>query len=180
MKFETYLDHATILANEARPVHFAVRLRAESITQPRPVPAAFCVVLDRSGSMQGEPLARAREAAALAVRNLRSEDQLALVVFDDAAQTILPLQRVCDRTAVLSRIHRIEPGGSTNLTAGWMLGRDALRDIACHAAHDRVGDIVDAQGVVVLPDQRFSRACLKLHVPMGSPIALDRLKVIVE
>ena len=34
---------------------------------------------------------------------------------------------VSSKQAVLDRIDRIRPGGSTNLTGGWMLGRDALR-----------------------------------------------------
>ncbi|MHB1308497.1 MAG: VWA domain-containing protein, partial [Limisphaerales bacterium] len=94
MKTETFLDYDTILADHTQPVHFAIRFQAEALTpsQSRLHPAAFCVVLDRSGSMAGAPLDHAKAAAALAVRHLRAEDHFALVVFDDQARTVIPLQ----------------------------------------------------------------------------------------
>ena len=126
MKTEFQLDYPTILANQARPVHLAIRFQAGQISQPRPRPAAFCVVLDRSGSMAGQPLAHAREATKLAVRNLRVGDQFGLVVFDNEAQTIIPLQPVTNKQAVCALIDQVTDGGQTNLTGGWMLGRDEL------------------------------------------------------
>jgi hypothetical protein len=68
MKINLRLDYQTILANQAQPVHFALQFQADSIAAPRPKPAAFCVVLDRSGSMTGAPLERAKEATSLAIR----------------------------------------------------------------------------------------------------------------
>jgi Ca-activated chloride channel family protein len=129
MKIETLLDYQTILANQAQPVHFAIRFDAAEIGQPRPRPAAFCLVLDRSGSMAGEPLQRAKEAAQLVVRNLRAEDQFSLVTFDNEAQTVIPLQSPQNRAAWINTIGQIQSGGSTNLTGGWMLGRDELKKV---------------------------------------------------
>lgn len=127
MKTEFYLDYPTVLANRAQPVHFAIRFQVEALAQPRPKPAAFCLVLDRSGSMAGQPLAKAKEAAKVAVRNLRVGDFFALVVFDEDARVVIPLQEARDKPAFLRRIEQITEGGSTNLTGGWMLGRDELR-----------------------------------------------------
>lgn len=129
MKITPLLDYQTILANQARPVHFAIRFDAEEISQPRPRPTSFCLVLDRSGSMDGVPLQRAKEAAQLVVRNLRAEDQFSLVTFDDEAQTVIPLQSPKNRAAWIAMIGRIQSGGSTNLTGGWMLGRDELKKV---------------------------------------------------
>ena len=126
MKTDFHLDYPTILANLARPVHFAIRFEAGQINQPRPKPAAFCVVLDRSGSMAGAPLSHAREATKVAVRNLRAGDQFGLVTFDDEARVVIPLQAVKNKPAIYGTIDRIIDGGSTNLTGGWMLGRDEL------------------------------------------------------
>jgi Ca-activated chloride channel family protein len=130
MNIKTYLDHEIILANQAQPVCFAIRFDAPTISKPRPHPAAFCLVLDRSGSMQGQPLANARQAAQLAVRNLRPEDHFSLVVFDDQAQVVIPLQSAGDKDQFLRVISHIEAGGSTNLTGGWALGRDELKKAA--------------------------------------------------
>lgn len=127
MKTEFFLDYPTILANQARPVHFAIRFEADVVGQLQPRSAAFCAVLDRSGSMAGPPLAHAREAAKVAVRNLRPGDRFGLVIFDDEARTVIPLQPAGNKQPFYDIIDRITDGGSTNLTGGWMLGRDELR-----------------------------------------------------
>ena len=128
MRIETHLDHQTILANQARPVFFAVRLSADALTAPRPRSAAFCLVLDRSGSMTGPPLEHAKQAAALAVKHLRAGDHFSLVTFETNAQVVVPLQTVKDKPAVQSAIAKIGPDGNTNLSGGWLLGRDELRN----------------------------------------------------
>ena len=126
MKIEFLLDYPTILANQARPVHFAIQFAAEAAGASRPKPAAFCIVLDRSGSMAGSPLTHAKAAAKVAVRNLRQTDQFSLAIFDQQARTVIPLQPAKNKHAFYNTIDQIAAGGSTNLTGGWMLGRDEL------------------------------------------------------
>jgi Ca-activated chloride channel family protein len=127
MKIDLILDYQTILRNEPRPVHLVANLRAPKLEEhTRPRQAAFAIVLDRSGSMAGEPLQLAREACAAVVRNLRPADLFTLVVFDDSAQVVIPLQKPADRQRMIGAIERISDGGSTNLMAGWLLGRDEL------------------------------------------------------
>lgn len=77
--------------------------------------------------MGGTPLEQAKAAAKVAVRNLRRDDWFSLVVFDDTAQTVIPLQQARDKQEFNRRIDQIAEGGSTNLAGGWMLGRDELR-----------------------------------------------------
>jgi Ca-activated chloride channel homolog len=127
MKIEALLDYETVLANRGCPVHLALRFTAPPVASDRTRPIAFCLVIDRSGSMEGVPLEAAKEAARLVVRNLRKSDYFSLAVFDDTAQVVAPLQCVENRQALLVAIDAIRPGGSTNLTGGWMLGRDELQ-----------------------------------------------------
>src|SRR5215469_14283014 len=127
MKIDLSLDYKTILRNEPRPVHIVVNLCAPKLDiHSRPRSAAFAVVLDRSGSMAGEPLRLARESCAAVVRNLRPDDLFTLVVFDDSAQVVISVQKPVDRTGMIAAIERIADGASTNLMAGWLLGRDEL------------------------------------------------------
>ena len=127
MKIDLTLDYKTIVRNESRPVHLVATLCAPKLeTHNRPRFAAFAVVLDRSGSMAGEPLRLAREACASVVRNLRPEDLFTLVVFDDSAQVVIPLQKPVDRQEMIAAIEQIGDRGSTNLMAAWLLGRDEL------------------------------------------------------
>jgi len=67
------------------------------------------------------------------VRNLRATDQFSLVVFDNEAQTLIPCQSATDRLVWRAVIEKIQPGGSTNLTGGWMLGREELKKAAAGA-----------------------------------------------
>jgi Ca-activated chloride channel homolog len=127
MNIELQLDYKTILRNSSRPVHLVARLSAP--TQPltqRARPAAFTVVLDRSGSMSGAPLENAKRACREVIKNLRPEDYFSLVVFDDSAQVVIPLERPIDRFSWYQTIDQIQAGASTNLMAGWLLGRDEL------------------------------------------------------
>jgi Ca-activated chloride channel homolog len=127
MKINASLDYTVILANRAQPVHFALQLEAATLNQTRPRPAAFCIVLDRSGSMNGPPLEKAKQAAKLAARNLRPEDNFSLVIFDTEAQVLIPSQLATNKDSLLRVIDGIRTGGNTNLTGGWSLGRDELK-----------------------------------------------------
>lgn len=126
MRIDCRLDYSTVLANQGRPVHLAISLQAERATGEQRRPMAFCVVLDRSGSMAGDPLQNAKVACKTVVRNLRETDEFALVIFDDRAEVVIPMQRIADKAAATSAIHAVRERGSTNLTAGWMLGRDEV------------------------------------------------------
>src|SRR6516164_5167809 len=108
MQIEVTLDYKTILLNEARPVHLVTKLTAPKLeTSNRPRPVAFAVVLDRSGSMTGEPLELAKQACAGIIRNLRPDDFFTLIVFDDTVQVIIPLQKPVDRRGMADSIARI-------------------------------------------------------------------------
>jgi Ca-activated chloride channel homolog len=108
-------------------VHLVAKLTALKLEVPnRPRPVAFAVILGRSGSMRGEPLELAKQACARIVRNLRPHDAFSVIVFDDFAQVVIPLQKPADRQGMANSIARICGGGSTNLMAGWLLGRDEL------------------------------------------------------
>jgi Ca-activated chloride channel family protein len=128
MKTTVQLDYQAIVANQAQPVHLAFQFTAPAHAGRRDQPIALSVVLDRSGSMSGDPLHAALRATKTVVQNLRREDQFSLVTFEDTAQVVIPMGPITAKQAVLDRIDQIGAGGSTNLTGGWMLGRDELRN----------------------------------------------------
>ena len=127
MNIELQLDYKTILRNSSRPVHLVARLTApaQPLTQ-RARPTAFTVVLDRSGSMSGAPIEHAKRACHEVIKNLRPEDFFSLVVFDDSAQVVIPLEQPVNRFGWYQTVDQIQAGNSTNLMAGWLLGRDEL------------------------------------------------------
>ena len=90
-------------------------------------PVNLAIVIDRSGSMAGDRIAKAREAALEAVRRLAPDDMLALVVFDTGVQTLVPAQRVGDGRRLERAICGIEVGGNTALHGGVTRGAAEVR-----------------------------------------------------
>ncbi|MEZ0299320.1 MAG: VWA domain-containing protein [Candidatus Methylacidiphilales bacterium] len=129
MKIECLLDYSSIAAAKPQPVHLAIRLRADlsPLSAAGRSKLAFCVVLDRSGSMGGKPLTQAKLGCEQIVRNLRPDDYFGLVTFDTEAQLRIPLVKGAASAGLLSIIRSIGEGCSTNLTGGWMLGAEELR-----------------------------------------------------
>src|SRR3954462_12250597 len=93
-------------------------------------PMNLSVVLDRSGSMEGAKIEKARQAAAMAVDKLGDDDIFSLVTYDSETDLLIPPERIGGtdhREDLKARIHRIQPGGSTALHAGVVLGAKQVR-----------------------------------------------------
>lgn len=126
MKTEYHLDYETVLCGRAEVVHLALVFKAEKQASARQTPFAFGLVIDNSGSMAGKPLEYAKSAATMVLKHLREDDRFGLVIFSDSARTVIPLQVASDKPRLQAAIAEIRDEGSTNLTAGWMLGRDEV------------------------------------------------------
>lgn len=87
----------------------------------------LAIVLDRSSSMQGDKMEKAKEAALMIVDRLSSKDILSVVVYDSSVTTLVPAAPLVDREAVRARIRAIEPTGSTALFAGVSRGIQEVR-----------------------------------------------------
>ena len=100
-------------------------------------PINLALVIDKSGSMAAEDkMSRVKEALLTMVGQLRETDILSIVVFDSEAEVLMPAQPVGDRESVRRFIRSIEPGSSTNIHAGLMLGyQEALRNFRREATN---------------------------------------------
>ena len=101
-------------------------------------PYHLSLVIDRSGSMSGPPLAEAVRCAAHIVDRMAPTDVASLVVFDDHVTTLAPAQPVGNRQALHAALAQIRSGGTTNLHGGWATGVATLLPRAKDAALARV------------------------------------------
>ena len=90
-------------------------------------PVNLAIVIDRSGSMAGDKIAKAREAAIEGVRRLAPDDIASLIVYDTNVQTLVPAQRVGDGRRLEQAIRGIEVGGNTALHGGVTRGAAEVR-----------------------------------------------------
>ena len=92
-------------------------------------PVSMAVVLDVSGSMQGEKLADAKKAAHRLVDLLGAEDELSFITFGDVVDR-RPLWKMTqeNKAATHAAIDGVIASGATLLSGGLEAGADALRD----------------------------------------------------
>ena len=95
-------------------------------------PVNVTLVIDKSGSMSGEKIRQAREAAKMAISRLDEDDIISLVAYDATVHVLIPATKLTDKAEVLKRIDELGSGGSTALFAGVSKGAAELRKF-----HDR-------------------------------------------
>lgn len=81
-------------------------------------PVNLAVVIDRSASMSGDRMDKAKQAALMVVDRLQRDDTISVITFDSIAEVIVPAQRADERDHVKARIAALTPRGSTALYAG--------------------------------------------------------------
>ena len=92
---------------------------------------AVQVVLDRSGSMDGQPLDAAKGSLLKLIDRLAPQDSFGLVAFDDSALVIAPTRTMADHDmpALRKVIRELQTGGSTDISAGYLLGLRELNRV---------------------------------------------------
>ncbi len=116
-------DKPVLSAESSQPVYLRIGLTGcplEKLRERPPVNVAL--VIDKSGSMSGQRIHHAREAAILALRRLNENDIVSVVVFDSSVRTLVPATKMTRRNEIIRAIRQIEAGGTTALYAGVLAG----------------------------------------------------------
>ncbi|MGO8994362.1 MAG: vWA domain-containing protein [Polyangiaceae bacterium] len=124
------LSHTKVLAGSGESVFAEVRLAADPAEGAKErAPLALVVVLDTSGSMEGEKIDRAKDSVLGLMRDMRDDDEIAFVRYSSDAELIQPLAHLGEiRSALTARVRRLEAGGGTNIPSGLSMGLRTLNE----------------------------------------------------
>ncbi|MCW3051432.1 MAG: hypothetical protein JWN14_602, partial [Chthonomonadales bacterium] len=108
----------------------AKRIIEVVITAPTPevaskrMPLNIALVLDRSGSMEGDKLRYVQQAACHLIDQLDAQDQVALVSFDNVTDILAPSTAVSvsQRDTLKRHVNGLHARGGTDLFSGWLHG----------------------------------------------------------
>ena len=133
MKVKAVLDVDMVAIEAADKITLMLDLTAPENVKQTPRPGqAVQVVLDRSGSMSGAPLEAAKGSLLKLIDRLAPQDSFGLVGFDDNALVIAPTRKMADhdKPSLRKVIRQIPSGGSTDISAGYLLGLREVNRVA--------------------------------------------------
>jgi Mg-chelatase subunit ChlD len=96
---------------------------------------ALVLVIDRSGSMQGQKIEAAKESARVTAQVLAPSDMVAVVAFDNDAAIYVRPQRAANRMRIDAELSRLQPGGGTNIYPGLREAFSVLQGIDAKVKH---------------------------------------------
>ena len=128
MHIATSLDLDVVALEGDDEISLLVELTAPIAMADRPhPPRTLVVVLDRSGSMQGERLSGAQRALTDLLDRLDPDDRFGLITFDNTVRVDIPVAPLVDKTRARQCIAEVRPGGATDLSAGYLRGLQEAR-----------------------------------------------------
>lgn len=128
IRLSAAMSKPIVPAGKKQTVYIKIGLTGVKPEKSRARAAAnIAIVLDKSGSMSGQKIRDARQAAIDAIRRLNRDDIVTVVTYDSTVNVLVPATRLTEPEAVISKLRGIEAGGSTALFAGVSKGSDELR-----------------------------------------------------
>jgi len=140
VQLDVAMGRPVVLAEQKETAYLRVAMTGFEMRDPsRRTPANVAIVLDKSGSMQGDKIAEAKRAAIMAIERLKADDIVSVVAYDSTVNVLVPATKASDRERIASAIRRLRAGGSTALFAGVSKG---AREVRKFLEEDRVNRVI--------------------------------------
>lgn len=117
------------LSTRASREHLLVSLMASNVMGGARMPLNLCLIIDRSGSMEGEPLEYVKRACGYVVDLLEPNDVLSIVAFEERVEVIMPARKVINKALIKEHINRLDVGNTTNLFDGIAAGASQIASV---------------------------------------------------
>jgi Ca-activated chloride channel family protein len=134
MQLNTLVDLELVAVEQPDEITVLLELKApDAPAAEQRAPAAVQVVLDRSGSMDGDRLDAAKRALIGLIDRLDPQDRFGVVAFDNAVQIVAPAGPLNDKQLLKQAVAGIFSGGMTNLSGGLLRGLQEAKRVATDA-----------------------------------------------
>src|SRR4051794_37975854 len=130
---------APLPAGTPQVAYLLIEAKPEAIVTTTRTAVNFCMVLDRSGSMDGPKIESLKRAVMQVIDTLDPTDTISVVVFDETAAVMVPFSPADNKVELKNRIEAIRVQGGTAMSTGLQAGADEVRK---GVAPDRVSHLV--------------------------------------
>ncbi len=141
MQVSSELAYPVMLKEDPKSNYLKVSLTGKDLLrETHRSPINISLVIDRSGSMRGEKIEKARDAALLAVDMLRRGDMISVIGYDYSAEVIVAATKIVNKQQIKSRIREaIRADGNTALFAGVAKG---IKEVDKYLSKNNVNRVI--------------------------------------
>ena len=133
-------SQSKFLTNEPNDLFLQVEVRAKDIgTKHKPLVTTI-IVLDRSGSMDGEKIEKTKLATLQAFKSLNAKDTFGIVSYSNHAQVNLrpTFKKDLSMARIQKALNDIYPAGGTNISDGIRLAVNLLEEARTETLYKRI------------------------------------------
>jgi Ca-activated chloride channel family protein len=165
---------AILAGDHDEPIAVLIRAPATvAVDRAARPPLAVAVVIDRSGSMDGDAIRDAKAAAARLVDRLGPQDEFTIITYSSADEVIAPLAHATPdaKARAAAAIARIDADGTTCISCGLTRAAQQLAAIDTPQALGRIVLISDGQANEGLYDRNDLIALAATTAAAGTSIS---------
>ncbi|MDA0323437.1 MAG: VWA domain-containing protein [Verrucomicrobia bacterium] len=128
VKLDVAMANPYLVADKKQVTYMKIGLTGfefEDVAKRTPVNIA--IVLDRSSSMSGEKMEKAKQAAIMAVDRLGEDDIVSVIAYNHGVSVLVPATKATHRGNIQDGIRKLRATGTTALFAGVSKGAAEIR-----------------------------------------------------